>query len=255
MLLAEPPPSQADLEFRAFGVPVRVHPFFWLACLLTSGALSGGPPDVPGILLWAVVLFVSILVHELGHAAAQIYFGGRPWVVLYGYGGLAICGDCDRRPASQIIISFAGPLAGFLLAGLVVSLLFALGNQPQWSLSGERGGMWIGVGYFGILPFKFGLANTAVAQLLFINILWGLVNLLPIYPLDGGRISRELFTLSGNPQVGIENSLWLSLVAAAVVAFWGLRQEDFFIAIMFGLLAFNSFQILQSYGRFGGGRW
>ena len=73
-------------------------------------------------------MFVSILVHELGHAFVQRYFGGRPWITLYGFGGLASCNDCDRSPRSQIIISLAGPLAGFLFAVVVMIGVWLAGH-------------------------------------------------------------------------------------------------------------------------------
>ena len=101
MLLGEPAPTQADLHFRLFGFPVRVHPFFWVVSLL----LGMGGRDRPirsNVLIWVAVVFVSILVHELGHAFMQRYYGGHPWITLYGFGGLASCNDCDRSPRSQI---------------------------------------------------------------------------------------------------------------------------------------------------------
>ena len=63
-----------------------------------------------------------------------------------------------------------------------------------------------------------------IADLLHVNILWGLVNLLPIYPLDGGQIARELFTL-GNPRAGIIQSLQLSAGAAVLVAAYALLNQ------------------------------
>ena len=123
MLLGEPPPTQADLHFRVFGIPVRVHPLFWIVTLFLGLAAARRPIRCE-TLIWVAVVFVSILVHELGHALMQRYFGGHPWITLYGFGGLASCNDCDRSPRSQILISLAGPVAGFLLAAsssLVVS--------------------------------------------------------------------------------------------------------------------------------------
>jgi stage IV sporulation protein FB len=121
MLLYEPPPTQADVHFRLFGFPVRVSPWFWVMALLLG--VSGGPADPVETLLWVGVVFFSILVHELGHAFAQQSYGGHPRITLHGFGGLAICEDCDRSPRSQILISLAGPLAGFCLAGLVILIL------------------------------------------------------------------------------------------------------------------------------------
>jgi Zn-dependent protease len=88
------------------------------------------------------------------------------------------------RPRSQILISFAGPFAGILLAGFVVSILYAL----QRIVSFES--YWIPVKW---KPFESPTLNLFILYLLYVNIVWGLVNLLPIYPLDGGQIARQLF--------------------------------------------------------------
>jgi Zn-dependent protease len=85
------------------------------------------------------------------------------------------------------------------------------------------------------------------------------MNLLPVYPLDGGQVSRETFLLSSS-QDGIRQSLILSIVTGAAVAVWALTQEkDTYLAIMFGMLAYSSFMTLQAYsgrgGGFGGNPW
>ena len=237
MLISEPAPTQADLHFRLFGFPVRIHPFFWVVSLILGmGGLGSGKADPTETLIWVVVVFVSILVHELGHAFTQRRFGGHPWITLYSFGGLASCNDCDRSPRSQIIISLAGPFAGFFLAGFVISILIALQRFRGFELD------WVAVNW---VPFKSRL-DVAVLFLLFVNIAWGLVNLLPIYPLDGGQIARELFTL-GNPRSGIVQSLQLSAGAAVLVAVYALTKRDLFMCLMFGFLAYGSFQTLQMY--------
>ena len=246
MILADPPPSPADLHFRVFGVPVRVHPWFWIISLV-MGLGGGDAADPVNTLLWVAVVFVSILIHELGHAFLQRKFGGHPRITLYGLGGLAACDDCDRSPRSQILISLAGPAAGFLLAALVVAILVAAGHFRgfEWDLMPVN---WV--------PFdldywrsngKPSFRDSAILDLLWVNIFWGLVNLLPIYPLDGGRVSRELLTL-GHPRHGIVQSLWLSIFAAAAVAAFGmLVLQSFFMAIFFGYLAYANYQTLQAY--------
>src|SRR6185369_13014867 len=95
-------------------------------------------------------------------------------------------------------------------------------------------------------PVRSKVLNVVIWDALQVNILWGLVNLLPIYPLDGGQISRELFTL-GNPRAGVIQSLQLSVGVAVLVAIYGLLQSSLFLCIMFGLLAYSSFQTLQAY--------
>jgi len=258
MLLVEPPPSQGDLHFRVFGVPVRIHPWFWIVAVIL-GLGGSGPADPLQTLVWVAVMFVSILVHEMGHAFRQRRFGGHPRVTLYGLGGLAACDDCDRSPRSQVLISLAGPAAGFLLAAAVVLLVRVSGRQIGFVPAGKEVD-WESLGiqsaviqpmilfraYFE--PFASELANHVVADLLQINILWGLINLLPIYPLDGGRVARELFTLS-QPRRGIVQSLWLSIVVAGSMAAFGLLRGSIFTAFMFGYLAYANYQTLQAYER------
>jgi stage IV sporulation protein FB len=234
MLLGEPPATQADIHFRLFGFPVRVHPFFWLTTLLLwLGFNKRADPLIT--LIWVVVVFISILIHELGHAIIQRYFGGHPWITLYGLGGLASCNDCDRRPRSQILISLAGPVAGFFLAAFVVAILFALQRFVRFELD------WIPVIW---KPFHSPSQQWAVIFLLYVNIAWGLVNLLPIYPLDGGQISRQLFLL-WNSRTGTMQSLQLSAGAAVLVAAYALLRKDFYLAVMFGFLAYGNFQAMQ----------
>ena len=246
MLLFEPPPSQGDLHFRVLGIPVRVHPFFWVgAVILGISGRDGTPPA--DLIIWIAVVLVSILVHELGHALTQRRFGGTPWITLHSFGGLASCSDCDRSPRSQILISLAGPAAGFALAAVVVAFLAALGRFKGFELS--------------FIPvtwelFDLGYArehqrlsprDLVVWDLLQVNILWGLINLLPIYPLDGGQVTREVCSLS-NPRQGIITSLRISTAAGVAMAVVGLvAMGSVFTALMFGYLAYTSYRALQAY--------
>ena len=85
-----------------------------------------------------------------------------------------------------------------------------------------------------------------------------LLNLMPVYPLDGGQIARELFLLGGSRQA-IPHSLILSIVVAVGLALWGFQRHESFMGIMFLMLAYSSYTTLQQYrgqGGFGGGsRW
>ncbi len=244
MFLGEPAPTQGDLHFRLFGFPVRVHPLFWVISLLLG--VGDGAADPANTLIWVAVVFVSILVHELGHTLVQRYYGGEPRIVLYSFGGLAICDDCDRSPKAQILILLAGPAAGFLLAAVVVCFLGAIGrfNGLEASLTPVQWAFF-DLQYLGEHG-KSSPRDTLIWDLLQVNILWGLMNLLPVYPLDGGQIARELFTLK-NARSGIVQSLQLSIGAASLVAIYALVKRDVFLCIMFGFLAFGSFQALQSY--------
>ena len=249
-MLGAPSPTPYDLRFSLLGVPVRVHPFFWVI----SALLGFFPDDPTAMLMWVAVVFVSILVHEMGHALAMRYFGHNPSVVLYAGGGLAMYQSMDspwssfgtsynkprESPWSSIIISAAGPAAGFLLAAIVVIYLIA------GSVSMNFLGVSIGMG--DQLAGRLGLF---VFFMLLVNIFWGLVNLLPIYPLDGGQIAREIAKMI-SPYDGIRISLWISLFAAAGVALLGFRFGQMFIGIMFAYFGFMNYQMLQGPGGFGG---
>jgi membrane-associated protease RseP (regulator of RpoE activity) len=243
VILNEPPRSPYDLNFNLLGIPVRVHPMFWLVAVLLG--IRGNEDPVP-ILMWVGVVFVSILVHELGHALTARWYGWEPWITLHGFGGLASYQSTLHDPASRIIITLAGPVAGFVFAAAIVAGIAVSGHQ-------------IRIGWPDFVlpvlfePYESRPLNLLIIDLLYVNIFWGLVNLLPVYPLDGGQISQELFQLA-NPRDGLRQSLWLSLVAAAVIALLSyVRLGDLFLALFFGYMAYTSYITLQAYFGPGGG--
>lgn len=251
MILAEPAPSQGDIHFRLLGIPVRIHPFFWIIAVILGIQGEQAPPIQ--VLCWIVALVLSITVHELGHALMQRRYGGRPRIVLYGMGGLAISEDCDRSSRAQILISLAGPGAGFLLATLVLVVLRVIGHHGGVSLGSLFASNAVDLVGYSLLgldfywkPFESHNANFMVINLLWINVMWGAVNLLPIYPLDGGQISRELCLL-GQPRKGMMLSLQISIAAAVAMAVVGLSWGSFFVILMFGYLAYTSYRALEAY--------
>jgi stage IV sporulation protein FB len=241
-MLGEPPQSQGDLNFALFGIPVRIHPMFWLVGLLLG---VGGRHDAASLAIWVGAMLLAILVHEFGHALVARSYGLRPWVTLYGMGGLTSYNPSGaRRPMGtwdQIQLSAAGPVAGFMLAAVILVLAYLAGHP---------------IHRFGVLLVPVGqILNAHFTDFLFdvlsICIFWGLLNLLPIYPLDGGQIAREvLLRLSRD---GIRHSLMLSFVVAvlmAIVSYLHLHQT--FMAIFFVYFAIMNMMTLQAYG---GGRW
>ena len=104
---------------------------------------------------------------------------------------------------------------------------------------------------WGLCPAVI-LSNLRLAEffydIFFVSVVWGMVNLLPIYPLDGGKIAREVLTLL-HPREGIRASLCLSIVAAVTMAVIGFTRwhHDLFILAMFGYLAYASYMTLQAY--------
>lgn len=256
MLLGEPPQTQYDLRFKLFGIPVRVHPWFWVIAVLLG--ISGGGETPPiDLLIWVGCVFVSILVHEFGHALAALAYGWRPWITLYSFGGLASYQPTRHDWRSQVLISIAGPLAGFFFIAAIMAAVQASGHQIQILPNTPS------IGFHSLFPpwafffpFESGNVNTLIWYLWQINILWGLLNLLPIYPLDGGQITREL-CLQGNRSRGIEQSLWISIVTAGGVVVLCLMNREIYLAFMFGYLGYSSYNLLQQFssGSSGGRPW
>lgn len=248
MLFGEPDRTQADLHFYLFGFPVRVHPLFWVVAVL----LGIHMPDARALVLWVVAVFVGVLVHELGHAVVMRWNGFQPSITLYGLGGAAsygpnVYGAPSLSPWRQIGISVAGPVAGFLLAAAVCLGLIASGVGIQVFWGFPFGLDVTPAGYIGGELFTW-----FIDSFLFVTIAYGILNLMPIYPLDGGHISRELF-LMAMPRDGIRHSLILSMLTAAAIAVLGFTRGSFFLGIMFGYLALGSFNTLQRYQ--GRGPW
>jgi stage IV sporulation protein FB len=268
VLLAEPQRTPYDLNFQVLGFPVRIHPLFWVAGFVLG--FRGGPsgPDPIAILTWMLVLFVSILIHELGHAILMRRFGRPAHIVLYLMGGLAVEGEDSpysawsshasssfgrrsRTPGEQILISFAGPAAGFIFAAFVVVGVLATGGEVRLTTI-ARFIPWVDATLGGALADNRPL-QMLVDYLLFINIFWGLVNLLPVFPLDGGQIAQQMLIVS-DPWSGTIRALWLSVIVAGIAAIvGGVMLKSMFMALMFASLGISNYLTLQQMGG-GGGR-
>jgi membrane-associated protease RseP (regulator of RpoE activity) len=94
-------------------------------------------------------------------------------------------------------------------------------------------------------PFGGRIVNVMVSMLLWVNIFWGLINLMPVHPLDGGSVTRNIL-IQADPVDGVRKSLWISVIVGALIALVGLLVfHSLFMALLFGLLAFQSYQSLQ----------
>ena len=248
-LLGLPPPTRYDLRFTLLGIPVRVHPLFWLLAVLFGGFAG----DLLAVVVWIAAVFIAILVHEMGHALTMRRFGVDSHVVLYLFGGVAVpqgmawggrVAYVPLSPIQEAAVSFAGPAAGFLLAGAVIAVVTAAGGAiMKMPLFGV-----IPIPY-ALLPFQAGLLQSFVSSLLWIAIFWGAINLMPVYPLDGGNIARRLL-IKADPWNGARRSLWISTVAGGILAVAGFFLfRSIFMTLLFGYLAFQSYQSL----RWGGG--
>ncbi len=158
------------------GTAIRLHWTFilFLGALLTVVSITKGP--IPAISLSALVvlMFVCVLLHEFGHITMARAFGiSTPEVILLPIGGLAKLKRIPNDPEQELAIAIAGPVVNFALFTILV---LVLGRWPDW----------------GTIP-EFGQGQiNLVEQLAIFNLIVGLFNLLPAFPMDGGRILRAL---------------------------------------------------------------
>lgn len=162
--------SLPSFRFRLAGIPVRVDLLFFVTALFL-GTSAGR--DGASLLVWVVVVLASVLWHELGHALALRAFGYAPVVELWAFGGLTYRASGGRTPAARfLVVTLAGPGAGLALGGLLLG--------------------WLHLAR----PLDVGpVAAAAIVDLLWVNIGWGLLNLLPILPLDGGNALASFLDL------------------------------------------------------------
>jgi Zn-dependent protease len=239
MIVLEPPRSAWDLKWRMLGSPVRVYPTFWLMALLIC--YSAGLP-MAYILVSMACIFLSILVHEFGHALCARHFGVRGnEVILYHFGGLCVH---EREPPPRwprLWVLFWGAGAGFVLGGLAFGVLWAANRQ--------------------YIPLQNPIVLHALRYVFYINLIWGLVNLLPILPLDGGQMVREIVRWKAprrGERLAVGISFYAALLATGCAAAWcvwekyqGAAEVDIFPVIFFAVLAYMAWQLRQQIRLYG----
>jgi stage IV sporulation protein FB len=243
-MLGMPAPTAYDLRFRLFGIPVRVHPLFWLVTALLGGV---GQNDVPVVVLWMACVFVSILIHEFGHGLMGQFFGYRSQIALYGMGGLCDSEGHRQSPRERLAVIAAGPGAGLAFCALVFLVLnLAFGVRPLDMIA------LIGFGPGNAMEALAGLlpvgryALVAVIFLVQINLIWSILNLVPIWPLDGGQLTRVILGMA-NPAHGPRWAHVISLLLAGIGAVLVYqRLNNPFLALFLGYFALTNYQVLQA---------
>ena len=237
-----------DWNFRLIGFPVRVSLFFWLMAVML------GPHEPRGALIWVACVFVSILIHEFGHGLMARWLGFRSRILLYELGGLCVSDSESQSSNQRIAILAAGPGAQFLLLGVVMlcgSAFLEISPAENMTLAKR----FLGVATNDIITSD---ASTEARELyiymFWINFFWPLLNLMPIWPLDGGQIACELFSKI-NRRDGRRWGHIISMVTAGIMALYTLANDTddstfkFLRVLFFAGFAFANFQILQSYHR------
>ena len=217
--------------------------------------LEGGSPGAAGLLIvWAGALFLSILVHELGHSLMHTLYGMDSRIVLYHFGGLAIPGSFTAwnaarrrfadRPKEQILISLAGPGAQLLLALVVWSIATAFRIDL---------GLTRFIEGFVELPIPerqvtdsavlYVITDALVTQ----SVYWALLNLLPILPLDGGNVLRELLRSFGGHDVWRTTAM-VSMITAGGLGFYLFQNGQAGAGLMCLSFVASNYQLYQAGG-------
>jgi stage IV sporulation protein FB len=196
-------------QFSVAGVPVRVEPAFFVIIALLGATSFVISPWL--VVSWVVIAFVSILVHELGHAFAFRAFGIAPDITLHGFGGLTT-GSGNLSPARHIVVSLAGPVAALCLLGLPAVWLASSATPSSREL------------------------ELMVQQAVWINVGWSALNLLPILPLDGGHVFVSVLDLLTGGR-GRRAAEVVSVVVAVGMALVALRYGFVFGALLAAMFA------------------
>lgn len=227
-----------EWRFQLFGVPVRVTIWFWIVILIIGGEQGPGP-----MVTWLAVCFVSIMLHEFGHVAAFRLFRMPSEVILYGWGGMALPQQALIGTLPRFLVALAGPCAGFCLAAVAVMAANSTGAVVQAGLRGL-------IPVVLVVPRSgnYSLLYVLWNDLLAVNFYWGLLNLLPVFPLDGGHATRAVFE-QVDPRDGRRKSLFFSAMVAGAMVLYGVLHHGYYLAIMFAILAMTSLQLVDMGGQ------
>ena len=197
-------------------IPIKIS----LGFFITSGFIGFlVSRSLIGTLIWMGIIFVSILVHEFGHALTAKGFGQDVKIELIAFGGATIPSGPSLSKPKEFLVVLAGPLFGFGLFLLSSALMH-------------------------VSFFQNPIALNILGGFRLINLFWTIVNLLPILPLDGGQLMRIIFESIFGPK-GKRIALLSSLALAIVFGLWFLVVGYFIIAILFFLFAFQNFELAR----------
>ena len=173
---------------RIVGIDIRVHATFpllfaWIAVIAVRGGAT--PASVLGTLALILAVFTLVVLHECAHALMARRFGIHTSdITLLPIGGIARLERMPREPRQELLIALAGPAVNVVLAIILYAALALSGDLARLQELGDAG--------TATMTFA-----VVLAQLFAINVSLALFNLLPAFPLDGGRALRALLTMRG----------------------------------------------------------
>ena len=207
--------------FRLFGVPVRLHFTFILLVVFVLVSVAGSKQSSSSYALFLLGGLVSVLLHEMGHAVVAARFGIRTLeIVMFPIGGLSRM-ERALRPAAEIWVALAGPVVNMLLAGGIFSYMISVHEATPVSLS-------------DLLQPS---GKSVLALLLYGNLLLAGFNLLPAFPMDGGRILRALLCYVRPEDEATRIAAWMGRMLAISMGLYGLVGAHFML-VFFSLFIY-----------------
>ena len=196
---------------RVRSIPVRVHWSLWLVVgLFALEGAAWGAGGIAAVLLWVGLVFGSVLAHEFGHALVARRRGARVHAItLFALGGVTQAEGLDDRPRDELLLTAAGPAVSLGLAAVGAVAAVGLG-VPLMPLDMHGGSL--------------------LAQLVWLNLLLGTFNLLPAFPMDGGRLLRAGLTLRVGPERATRIAANVGRVVAGAMVVGGLMVGSFWLA-------------------------
>ncbi len=242
--------ERATLHFTLWGIPVSIYPISWILLFFLGGGMRlDSGEGLADTLLFMLAGMLCLIVHEMGHAVVGRQLTGcLPSIAIAGAGGMTYTPRLPRTRAGYFALVFAGPLASLTLgisagclfglqigapvAGIIISLLAPLPVQLPSSCIAH-------VMDAGLPP----LLLTFYLQLFGVCVWWTIFNLLPIFPLDGGKM---LATLLNSERVACITGLIFGGLLCSLCIIWAvLGNGSWFNAFITGYLVYINYQYLR----------
>ena len=208
---------------KIFNIDIKVHwSFFVLILWLFISAINHGDSFEQAIhkVLFIFSIFLCVVLHELGHALTAKKFNcPTKQIILLPIGGMAQMKKIPEKPQEEFLVAIAGPIVSFMIAAF---LYFVLHLTQTIDLSQNN------------IDFSEMLEGNFVLKLMIINFVLAIFNLIPAFPMDGGRILRSIL------------SIWLDRTGATKIA----ANFGQIIAIIFMIIGFKSNLFLAFIGIF-----
>ena len=223
---------------KPFGIPTSIHWTFWILIIwiIYSNASQGqGRTDILWYILFVFTIFGCVVLHELGHALAARRYGIKTRsITILPIGGVASLEKIPEDPKQELVVAFAGPLVNIIIAAL---LWLVLALQGGFELVADNVDQMTRIN-----------AGNFLLLLLLVNIMLVIFNLIPAFPMDGGRVFRALMAMRMSRVKATEWAVNIGRFFAILFVFWGFSSNPFliFIALFIFLSAQSELEQVRS---------